>query len=183
MRITIGGLPGSGTSTITRLLAKKIGLSYINGGQIIRQLADKAGVNLIKFTEMAEVDSSIDKTVDEQMTKHARENQDVILEGRLTGHFCQREKIEAFKVYLKAPLDIRVKRICQREKSELVETKVRTVKREGIENKRWKKHYDIDTNDLSIYDLVVDASIKTPQQIVGLILSKINQDNGFKARI
>ena len=158
-------------------------LDYIDAGTIQRQLAKEAGVSLLKFTEIAETDISIDKKVDKQIIQHAQANKDIILEGRLTGYSCQREKIEAFKIYLKAPLDVRVKRICQREKSEFTETRSRTSKRENIENKRYKKHYHIDTNDLSIYDLVVDTSTKTPPQIVGLILSKVKEANGFNSRV
>ena len=86
--VTISGLPGSGTSTACALLRDKLGWSYVNAGQIFRDLAREAGLSLADFGRRAEGDASIDRALDARMVEiaqTARSGQPIILEGRVTG--------------------------------------------------------------------------------------------------
>ena len=67
----------------------------------------------------------------------------------------------------------RVNRIVNRENGDLEKRKKEIVERERSESARYKKYYDINLNDTSIYDLVVDSANKTPEEIVNLILKKL----------
>ena len=46
MQITIGGMPGSGKSTIGKMLAKSLGYKYYSIGEIRRELAQKRGLTM-----------------------------------------------------------------------------------------------------------------------------------------
>ncbi len=74
---------------------------------------------------------------------------------------------------LEADLETRVERIIKREKGDLKIRKQEIVDRAESEATRYKKYYDIDVCDPSIYDLVIDSSDKTPEEIVEIILNEI----------
>src|SRR5262249_7194691 len=97
--ITISGTPGSGKSTVARLLEKRLALPYVYAGDIFRREAQRRGISLPQLNFLAETDHSIDRQLDDAMLEYARKG-NVILEGRLAGFFARQEKIPALKVYL-----------------------------------------------------------------------------------
>ena len=64
MRITVSGLPGSGTTTVSKLLAEYYELELISSGEIFRRIAREKGMSLAEFGAMAEKDPSIDLAID-----------------------------------------------------------------------------------------------------------------------
>ena len=62
--ITISGTPGSGKSTVAKILEKKLGIKYIYSGLIFRQLAEEHNMELEKFGKYCEQNSEIDKELD-----------------------------------------------------------------------------------------------------------------------
>ena len=49
------------------------------------------------------------------------------------------------------------------------------LKREKSESTRYKRYYNIDLDDTSIYDLIVDSSDKTPDEISKIIIKEIEK--------
>lgn len=171
MIITISGLPGSGTTTIAALLSKTLNLKLISTGEIFRDLARKKGMSLEEFGELAESNSKIDKKLDEKVLGMVKN--EMIIEGRLAGFMLHRNNIPAFKIWIDAPLEIRAKRVVDREDKAVNQTKNEIEKREKCEQDRYKKIYGIDLNDKNIYDLVIDSKDKKPEKILDIILNKI----------
>lgn len=178
MKITIGGLPGSGTSTIARQIARKLKLQHIDAGDIWDEMAAARNTDVTGLNLLGESDPSIDHELDNRMLGYAKTKDNVILEGRLIGWLSHQNKLDNYKIWLDCPLDTRVQRVKKREGQSLAEIKADTQTRENSEAKRYKEYYDIDIKDLSIYDLVVDTSSKTPPEIVEFILQKLEQDDG-----
>lgn len=157
MQITVSGLPGSGTTTLSRLLAEYYDLELVSSGEIFRKMAKERGMSLSEFGALAERDPSIDLDIDKNQKAiiHSREN--IILESRLAGHMAQ-GRPNVLKVWIKAPILTRVKRIQRREKSISFDEELKkTVERERSETLRYKNYYGIDITDLSIYDIVIDS--------------------------
>lgn len=172
--ITISGNPGSGKSTVAKLLEKKLGLRYVYSGMIFRELAKKYKMSLEEFGKYCEENSEIDKELDTRQLE-ILQNGDVILEGRLAGWLAYRDNMSAFKVAVVADLETRAKRIVQREKGDIEKRKKEILEREKSEVLRYKKYYKIDLEDISIYDIVIDSGDKTSKEIVDIILEKLNQ--------
>ena len=172
--ITISGTPGSGKSTVAEILEKKLGIKRIYSGMIFRETADKYKMSLEEFGKYCEKNSDVDKELDNRQLEILK-NGDVILEGRLAGWLAYLNKIPALKVIIVTDIETRAKRIVNREAGSVEKRKKEIIKREKSEILRYKKYYNIDLKDTSIYDVVIDSGNKTPEQIVDIILEKLER--------
>jgi predicted cytidylate kinase len=170
--ITISGTPGSGKSTIANLLNEKLDLRYVYSGMLFRETAEKYKMSLAEFGKFCEKNSDVDKELDKRQVEILKQG-DVILEGRLAGWLAYQNKIPAFKVFIDADIETRASRIVNREKGDVEKRKKENIERERSEKARYKNYYNIDISDTSIYDLVIDSSDKTPNEIVEIILNKV----------
>ena len=173
--ITISGVPGTGTTTIARLLSKKLDLQMIYIGELFRELAKKYKLSLEEFGEFAKNNPKIDEELDARQIEYGKHG-NVILEGRLSGCMMIKNNIPAFKILLTAALDERIKRIMGRENKEydLVRTEILT--REKGEGERYKRLYGLDYKEPSNYNLVIDTTELTPDEVIEEILNKIKMN-------
>jgi len=170
MRITISGPPGSGKTTVCLLLAQRLGYEYIISGNVFREMAQRLGMSLAEFGRLAEEDPKYDKMIDDSMLAQAAEKDDIILEGRLAGYNLARESMGAFKVYLDADPWIRALRITDRETMDRDLVMTEMLEREECEMVRYRQYYGIDVRDKSVYDLVIDTTDITPEEVVDFIV-------------
>ena len=172
--ITVSGNPGSGKSTVAKLLEDKLGFRYVYSGMIFREMAKKYNMSLEEFGKYCEGNSEIDKELDDRQLEILRKG-DVILEGRLAGWLAHLNNIPAFKVAVVADLETRAQRIVKREKGSLEKRKKEIQERERSEVLRYKNYYNIDLKNTSIYDIVIDSGDKTPEKIVDIIIKKFGR--------
>ncbi len=173
-KITLSGPPGSGKSTVASLLAERLRADLISAGAVFRTMAEEAGLSLEEFGRRAEGDWSIDRDLDEKMLQLLREREQGVFEGRLVGYLAHRSQIPALKVYLDALFDVRVRRIMKRKKGDDYSTVRRAVEeRERSEQKRYRSIYGLDLQDRSYFDIVIDASSRTPEQIAEQLIEAL----------
>ena len=175
MLLSMSGLPGSGTTTVSKLLAEHYGVDLVNAGDVFRGLAKEHGMSLAEFGKLAESDASIDVKIDDRQKEIANTRDDIILEGRLAGHMAEK----ALKVWIKAPIIVRVKRISGRESTSVDVMLDETIKREASEAVRYKEIYEIDIEDLSVYDLVIDSGKWDQFEIMNILIAAIEIRGGF----
>jgi len=167
--IAVSGSHGSGKSTQARLLAEAFGLRYFSAGVMFREMAIERGVSLLEFTRMAEGDERFDRLVDERTRKEA-EKSGVVLDGSLSAWMAG--DLADLKLYLSTPDEARFRRISLRDGISLEEARERTLERETKERERFKSYYDINIDDLKIYDLVLNTELFNPEGTAS-ILKKI----------
>ena len=171
LNITLSGFPGTGTTTVGNLVAKKLNMKFISSGEIFRNLAKEKGMTLLEFGKLCEKDSAVDKLIDSRQKELSDTKDNTLFEGRLSGHMCN----SCFKIWLFAPQNIRAKRISWREDKPYEVVLEKMIKREKSEAIRYKDYYDIDINDVSLYDLVIDSSKATAEEISNKIVDKFNK--------
>jgi len=176
MRITISGPPGSGTSTVAGIVASKLGFKLISAGEIFRQLARNRGYSLEEFSRIAEEDEEIDMFIDHTQKKLAEKEENVVVEGRLSGWMVEK----ALKIMIVADEETRYKRIAKRENKPLEQIRVETKKREEYERERYKKYYGIDIDNWKIYHLVINSAYFEAEGIAEIILKAVEHIETFE---
>lgn len=156
MLLTVSGPPGSGKSTNARMLAEEFDLEHISGGDIFRELAEERGYTPVEFNELAEEEEQIDKDLDRRLRTIAATRDDVLLESRLAGWLAAEHA--DLRIWLDAPLDVRAARIADREDKTVEEARAETERREQSEAKRYLDLYDVDIDDLTIYDVALNTA-------------------------
>ena len=176
MILTISGLHGTGKSTIGKLIAENLEIQYYSTGQAFRDLAQDINMTLEEFTDYVEKNPEIDEKLDEKIIKIAQKG-NIIIDSQLSGYILK--SIADFKILLLCPLEIRVKRMTERDNTpyeqKLKETKIR----EKSELERFKHLYSIDLSDQKeiqkIYDLIINTENLTVEKIVEKILSTLEK--------
>ena len=168
MIISISGSPGTGTTTLSRSLAAELGIRWINSGELFRKIASEKSLSVKEMNRLAEKGPEIDYLIDDAQKALAKEGPG-IFEGRLSGHLLPAD----LKVLLKTDLRARAERICKRESKPLEDAMQETRVREESEARRYKMYYNIDINDLSVYDLVVDTGRFNEAGTLAIVLAAV----------
>jgi len=82
-----------------------------------------------------------------------------------------------FRLWLDAPLEIRARRIADREEKSAETAREETRARAESEARRYEEYYGIDIDDLTIYDLVVNTARWSPEGVRSLVLAAVNSYN------
>jgi len=174
--ISIAGDLGSGKSTIAKRLADVLNYTYFSTGMLFRKLAAERGMDVLQLNRLSETDLSIDKYIDDNLRAiNDGDNPRYILDSRMAWHFVPK----SFKVYATVKPEIAAQRVLndkarfnEPNASDLQERINTLLERQNVENRRYKSIYGVDCSDLSNYDLIIDTSEKSVEELVGEILFK-----------
>ena len=170
MIVSISGPPGSGKTTLAEAISEKFALELVLTGQIFREMAEERGMELAEFGRYAEehpeVDIELDNLVIKRIKDGMKDGKDMLLEGRLAGFMLHRAGIPSFKIYVTASPEVRAGRIQKREGGSVDEIMEPMMEREACERERYMNVYSFDTNDMGIYDMVIDSSNMDVETVV-----------------
>ena len=167
MIIIISGLHGSGKTTIGKLIAQRLNLKYYSTGQAFRDLAKEMKMTLEEFTKYVEENPDVDKKLDGKISEIARKG-NIIIDSQLSAYILY--SIADFKILLTCPLEVRVKRMAERDKTSYENKLNETIIREESELERFEKLYRIDLNNVKIYNLILETENLTVEEIVEKII-------------
>ena len=170
MIITIGGLAGTGTTTLAQVLSEKLNVPYISAGFIFREMAAERGMSVLEFSEFAEGNDDIDKEIDKRQAEKAKSTDNLILEGRLSAFFVDNADL---RICLMTPFDVRSKRIAERENKSVDVAKSEIIIREESEVLRYKEIHNIDISNMEIYDLIINTDSFDPESISEIITTTL----------
>jgi CMP/dCMP kinase len=171
-KISLTGDLGSGKSRVSFILCELTGFSYMSTGQIQRQLAQDLGMDTLEMNRLADIDPTIDQRIDGALMALNQSNQGLVIDSRLAWHFVP----SSFKVFLKTELEEAVRRIMSDETrnsegySSAVEAAEKIRARKSSENARFLSKYGADCSNLDNFDIVVDTTDRTPDDVAAIIL-------------
>ena len=170
MIITIGGLAGTGTTTLAEVLSERLDIPYLSAGFIFREMAAEHGMSVLEFSEFAEGNDDIDREIDKRQAEKAKSSENLIIEGRLSAFFVDNADL---RICLMTPFDVRSKRIAQREDKSVDVAKDEIITREKSEALRYKEIHNIDISNMEIYDLIINTDSFDPQSISEIIIQTL----------
>lgn len=180
MILSISGLPGSGKSTVAKILVERLSLDRFYMGQILRDKAKDMGITLEELLILAKNDGGkIDNELDEIVKSYGLKNDNFIIESRTAWHFIPNSK----KIFIDVDIDESAKRIYKdrisnSDRNEEPANSVEEVKQqiiERIENEknRYMKYYGINPYDTSNFDIVIDSTNLSPDEVAQEIMKQI----------
>jgi cytidylate kinase len=169
--ITLTGDLGSGKSTVSAILKKELGFGYIYTGDILRRIAERHKMSIMELNKYAETHPEIDEEVDNTF-KNLADAENLIIDSRLAWHFLP----DSFKVFLTVRPNVAAARVFEDTKrsnekySSEEEALTHLNNRKQSELKRYRDLYGIDCAAMSNYDLIVNTSEITPEEVAKKIL-------------
>lgn len=182
MIITLSGKPGSGKSTIAKMLAEKLGFKRYYMGEIRRRLAKSRGLTLEEFNKLGEKEIFTDKEVDEYQKRLGETEDNLVIEGRVAFHFIP----NSLKIFLDVNEEEGARRIFQslqesNDRNEGMDLNTpddvleSIQKRMESDNFRYQKYYNLDVFNPKHYDFVLDTSNLSIEEVFQKIYKFIAQ--------
>lgn len=188
MRVALSGLSGVGSSNTARLVATKLGLPMSNF--TFRDLAKERGVTFEALQAQAGHDFSIDKELDRRLIKFAEEHPSCLIATDLACWLDQPRVYKTlgfeqgiiydYKIWLKAPLEVRAKRLHEREGGDAELVKINESQRDHDNRERYLRLYGVDIFDQSGVDWVLNTTHHNLEQVVEMIVKRL-QNLDFKS--
>ncbi|MCG8480883.1 MAG: cytidylate kinase family protein [Spirochaetales bacterium] len=167
LRIAISGKSGCGNSTVSRLLARRLGVRLIN--YTFHSIAEEKGITFEHMCRMAEEDDSWDRYVDKKQVELARE-ESCVLGSRLAIWLLSEADLT---VYLTASSEVRAERIRTREGGDFEAVLAATDERDRRDRARYLRLYDIDIDVHDFADMTIDTERYRPDEIVELVVTRL----------
>lgn len=182
MIISFNGDHGSGKSTIAKMVAEELNYPRYYMGQIFRDIAKEKGITLDKLHEGITDDVAIDKLVDDYLVDLSRKENDFVVESRTAWHFIPK----SIKFYFRVDSKESAKRVfleLQKENQRNEGTELNSIEkveksldnRKKMDDKRYLKFYGINIRDDKNYDLVIDTTKLTIQEVFEKVMKFINR--------
>ena len=168
--ITVDGPSGSGKGTLAKQIKEMLDIKHFSASDIFYQVCEERGWTENKLSEKAE--KEVDLEIDQETLTRGL-NQDCVIEGRIPGWVLG--TYADLRIYLGAEPGERYARIAERENTTVPEAKEKTQKRDEDNQKRYRKYYGIDTNNLEHYDLIIDNTDLEPHEQIELVEKALDE--------
>ena len=173
--IVISGKYATGTTTLSKNLAKALGWKHINVGDIQRKYDREHNINENMQGALSRPDDH-EKEIEEMTKKILSTEKNLIYEAWLAG-FISKGIPNVLKVLLYCSNEgVRIDRVVNRDHLSVDEAKKYIKQREDENITKWKKLYgDNDFWDESQFDVVIDTYSSGPMETLGKVLDALNK--------
>ena len=176
MHITITGNLGSGKSTISKIIKDKYGFEIYSTGTIQRKLAKEMGKTTLEMNELMCNNPKYDNMIDDATTRTAKESTDknIIFDSRLAWNFVE----QSFKVFVSVSLDLAATRVYNDNRGSVEkylsehDAKNKLRARAKTEVVRFKEMYQLEYVNFSNYNLIIDSTYNTPEEIAEIAMDE-----------
>lgn len=180
--IIVSGPPAIGKTTVAKGLAKEFGLSFLGGGDVLKELAKEQGFKTdgddwwdtpdgMEFLNQRSKNPEFDKKVDEKLKQ-------LFLKGGvvITSYTLPWLVQDGIKIWLSGTLENSAKRMQNRDNMEKQKA-FEIVKKRYEENKKlYKKLYDFEFGEnLEIFDKIIDTDELDAEQVLEIAKSTVKK--------
>jgi CMP/dCMP kinase len=172
--IALSGELGSGKSEVSARVARALGARRVSTGEAQRAIAEKRGISTLDLNHLAETDPTIDDEIDGVFRALAATPRPLVVDSRLAWHFLPM----SYKVHLVVDPRAGASRVLHRTGSHaehyesLDQALTGMGQRVESERRRFQQIYGVDIFRLDNYDLVVDTTDASPEEVTEAILTR-----------
>ena len=171
--IVISGPPAVGKTTVAKGLAEEFNLTYLSGGDVLKDMAKEQGFHSdgddwwdtedgMKFLNQREQNSEFDKRLDQKLTGLFNQGGMVITSYTLPWLIK-----DGIKIWLEGSHASSTKRMQSRDNMTSEEAYEVTKERFDKNRALYKKLYNFDFGeDKSVFDLIINTDNLTAQQVI-----------------
>lgn len=176
-KITISGDLGGGKSTIAELISRELHIKKYSTGDIQRKIASKYKMTTLDLNVYMKDHPEIDDEIDNFTKRLNSRKESFVMDSRMAWFFIP----DSLKIYLIVKPSIAAKRIYNdqyriNEKYKGLEEATKDIlRRKDIENERFKKLYNVDSNDMVNYDLIIDCSFISINELFSVIINQFQK--------
>lgn len=167
--VAVSGKSGCGNSTVSRLIAERLGFRLVN--YTFRNMALERGISFEEILERAQKDFSIDRELDSKQVELAREG-DCVIGSRLALWLLPEATL---RLYLWASPEARAARIQKREGGDLQAVLDFTKGRDERDHGRYLQIYGIDNDNFLGADLVINTERFGPEDIAEIAVAALER--------
>lgn len=171
--IVFNGDLGSGKSTVSIEIAKRLGLRRISVGDLYREMAQQRQMTALQLNLHAELDQAVDGYVDQLQQDIADSGEQLVVDSRLAWHFFR----DALKVHMITEPTEAARRVLARPSgpaesyTSIEEARAKLCERSESERGRFIVRYGVDKARLRNYDLICDTTRASAQEVVEHIIA------------
>lgn len=168
--VTIDGPSGSGKGTLAEQIADILNVKHFSASDIFYSIAEERGISHVELSEKAEKD--VDLEVDHKTLERGLKN-DCVIDSRIASWVLG--DYSDLRIYLEADTEERARRIAEREGKNKEEVIKETERRDKENQRRYKNYYNIDPEDKSIYDILINNTnmdIEEQREVIEQILEE-----------
>ncbi|MFX1607156.1 MAG: (d)CMP kinase, partial [Promethearchaeota archaeon] len=170
--ITVGGLHGTGKSSVADAISKKFNLRRMSAGVIFREMAKDRNLTLEEFSRVAAGDEDIDRLIDDKLREEA-EKGNAVIDGQLAAWMAGDNA--DLNILLIASVENRIRRISERDGTDFEYARRETITREGSEKARYIEYYGVDVSDHSVYDLIINTDKYDLEEVIAIVFTAIEE--------
>ncbi len=169
-KITIFGLAGTGTTTLGKMLAKKLECEFVSTGKIFRAKAASLSLDLYQFEKLCNEDYSYDRAIEDEIGLYGKQHDNFVLESRLGWYSIP----DSFKIKVICDFETRIKRVADRDNIPYKEAEVKTLFRENSHIERYAANYGItDFGADHYFDVIIDSTEKNPEHMLQIVVDSL----------
>ena len=143
----------------------------VSTGTIQRDMARDMGMDTLELNKYAETHPEIDRKIDQITIDLATSNERLVLDSRMAWHFVP----NSFKIYLEVDPSIAAGRLIgdlarSSERYPDFDSALRfLLERRKLEHERFRRLYSVDDENITNFDLVINSSLVSVEEIVKVI--------------
>ncbi len=174
LKLSLAGDLGSGKSTVAKLLQERLGAEYYGTGVIAREMAASMGMDIAAFNIYMETHPEMDREFDRRLEQLSDDPRRLIVDSRMAWHFVR----DTFRIYLTTDPEAAAVRVMRAGReaerfNTVSEAAERIRARKTSEKKRYFELYGVDCKDFNNYNIIIDTTFATPEQVADRIVEGI----------
>lgn len=169
--IAISGDISTGKTTLAKNLAEKLNWTHLHAGEYFRNWHK---LHNLPLDQTEQIPQEEDRGVDFDYQKMMSSEERIVFESHLAGWLAKDLK-DVFKILCTTNFNVSMERAAKRDGVSVEQAQKNAKLRSDALARKFKKLYGVKNHlDPKYFDLVIDTTNKTPEEVLEIVLGKLS---------